>query len=163
MTINETRRISQYILAWVLWILSSLMGVLVLFWAVRDAINALAEALTMGALSGTASEQFQRPYTLNAVDRFGVVAVGLVSVLVVVFVEHYYRTGSEERQLLRRFVLVTAIEVGVLFVALAIQSAFMAALVLFTIWSVLVPLVVLGVTVALSWVWTQIRSGAAEP
>lgn len=162
MTSGETQRMSQYIMAWVLWIVSSLLGVLVLFWAVRNAVNALAEALTMGALTGTSAEQFQRPYTLNAVDRFGVLAVGLVSVLVVVFVEHYYRTGSEQRQLLRRFVLVTAIEVGVLFVALAVQAAFLATLGLFTIWSVLVPLVTLGVTVALSWLWTRMRSGASK-
>lgn len=162
MTISETRRISQYVLAWVLWIVSSALGVAILFWAVLDAIRSIAEALTMGALQGTSAEQFQRPYTLNAVDRFGVLGVGLLSVLVVVFVEHYYRTGSEQRQLLRRFVLVTAIETGVLFVALTIQTAFLGTLGLFTIWSVLVPLVTLAVTVALSWVWTRMGSGSSQ-
>jgi hypothetical protein len=161
MTIGETPKASQYVLAWVLWIVSSLLGVAILFWAVRDAMNAIAEALTMGALTGTSSEQFQRPYTLNAVDRFGVLAVGLLSVLVVVFVEHYFRTGSEQRQLLRRFVLVTAIEFGVLFIALAIQSVFLATLGLFTVWSVVVPLAALAVTAALSWVWTRMRSSVS--
>jgi hypothetical protein len=159
---HQPRHISSYLLAWGLWVLNSALGVFIAFWAVRDAINALAEALTMGALTGTTSEQFQRPYVLNTVDRFSVVGLGVLSVLIVVFIEHYFRTGSEQRQLLRRFVLVTAIEVGILFIALTIQAAFLATLGLFTIWSLLVPLITLGATVALSWLWTRIRDSASE-
>ncbi|MCD6285880.1 MAG: hypothetical protein J7M39_08215, partial [Anaerolineae bacterium] len=91
----------------------------------------------------------------NAVDRFSIVVLGVLSVLLVVGVEHYYRTGVEKGQLLRRWVLVTAIESGVLFVALAIQAIYLGVLGLFTVWSVLVPCGVLAVTVALSWVLTR--------
>jgi hypothetical protein len=156
---NQPRRVSGYIVAWILWALSSAVGVLILFWPVRDAIRAIAEALTMGArLHGTSAEQFQVPYTLNAVDRVGVVVVGLLSVVLVVGVEHYYREGAEQRQLLRRFVKVTAIESGVLFVAYAIQSVYLSVLGLFTIWSVVVPAGVLVVTVVLSWVLTRMSN-----
>jgi hypothetical protein len=154
---KQTRNVSTYILAWSLWGISSAAGVLVLFWPFRDAVRAIAEALTMGARHGTSAQQFQVPYTLAAVDRVTVVVFGLLSVLLVVGVEHYYRTGAEEAQLARRFVQVTAVEFGVLFAALAIQSVYLGVLGLFTIWSVVVPLGVLAVTVALSWLLTRMR------
>lgn len=122
------------------------------FWAVRGAINAIAEALTMNAaLMGTPTEQFQVPYVRNAVDRFGALALGILCVLMVVVVEHYYRTGVEAGRLWRRFALATAVEFGVLFVALTIQTIFLGALGLFTIWSVVLPAGALAVTVLLSW------------
>ena len=149
------RSISTYIVAWSLWGISSAAGILVLFWPFRDAVRAIAEALTLGARHGTSAQQFQVPYTLAAVDRVTVVVLGLLSVLLVVGVEYYYRTGAEEDQLARRFVQVTAIESGILFAALAIQSVYLGVLGLFTIWSVVVPLGVLAVTVILSWLLTR--------
>ena len=109
----------------------------------------------MGALQGTSAQQFQVPLTRNAIDRFSILVLGVLSVLLVVTVEHYYRTGVELGQLMRRFVLVTAIEFGVLFVALAIQAIYLGVLGLFTIWSVLLPCGVLAVTVVLSWILTR--------
>jgi len=154
-TMSQARKVSEYIVAWGLWAFTSALGVLIGFWAVRDAINAIAAAMTMGALQGTSAQQFQAPLVRGAIDRFSVLVLGVLSVLLVVAVEHYYRTGVEQRQLLKRLVLVTAIESGVLFVALAIQAIYLGVLGLFTVWSVLVPCGVLAVTVALSWVLTR--------
>ena len=152
---SQARQVSKYVLAWGLWALTSTLGVLVWFWPVRDAISSIAAAATMGARQGTPAQQFQVPLTLNAVDRFSVLALGALSVLMVVAVEHYYRTGVEQRQLFRRFVQVTAIESGVLFVALAIQATYQGVLGLFTAWSVWLPTGVLAVTVILSWMLTR--------
>jgi len=152
---SQARKVSGYIVAWGFWAFTSALGVLIGFWAVRDAINAIAAAMTMGAMQGTSAQQFQAPLVRGAVDRFSVVVLGVLSVLLVVAVEHYYRTGVERGQLLKRLVLVTAIESGVLFAALAIQAIYLGMLGLFTVWSVLVPCGVLAVTVALSWVLTR--------
>ena len=152
---SQGRKVSGYIGAWGLWAFTSALGVVIGFWALRDAINSIAGAMTMGALQGTSAQQFQVPLVRNAVDRFSIIVLGVLSVLLVVAVEHYYRTGVEQGQLLRRLVLVTAIESGVLFAALAIQAIYLGMLGLFTVWSVLVPCGVLAVTVALSWVLTR--------
>jgi len=151
----KARKVSEYVAAWSLWAFTSALGVLIGFWALRDAINSIAGAMTMGALQGTSAQQFQVPFVRNAVDRFSVLVLGVLSVLLVVAVEHYYRTGVERGLLLKRWVLVTAIESGVLFVALAIQAIYAGVLGLFTVWSVLVPCGVLAVTVALSWILTR--------
>jgi hypothetical protein len=152
---SQVRKVSEYVVAWVLWAFTSALGVLIGFWALRDAINSIAGAMTMGALQGTSAQQFQAPLVRGAIDRFSILVLGVLSVLLVVVVEHYYRTGVEQGQLLKRLVLVTAIESGVLFVALAIQAIYLGVLGLFTVWSVLVPCGVLAVTVALSWVLTR--------
>ena len=152
----QLKKTSEYILAWALWAVTSVVGVLIGFWAVRGALSSIVEALTMGAAMGTPSQQFQVPFTRNAVDRFAILTLGLLSVLLVVGVEYYYRTGVDVNQLWRRFVQVTAIESGVLFVALTIQVIFLGVLGLFTIWSVLLPLAVLALTVGLSWILTRL-------
>lgn len=153
---NQVRKASEYFLAWGLWAVTSAAGVFIAFWAVRGAIGSITEAMTMGALQGTSAQQFRVPLVRNAVDRFAVLGLGILLVLVVVAVEYYYRTGVEQGQLLRRFVQVTAIEFGALFIALAIQTTFLGVLGLFTIWSLLLPCGALAVTVALSWVLTRL-------
>ncbi|MGC8779914.1 MAG: hypothetical protein ACP5UQ_03525 [Anaerolineae bacterium] len=158
---NQPRKISEYFVGWGLWAVTSALGIFIMFWAVRGAINALTEAATMGAmLTGTPGERFQVPLTRNAVDRFATLFMGILAVLMIVLVEYYYRSGVESGTLWRRFMLVTAIEFGVLFVALAIQVIFMGALGLFTVWSLVLPVAALAVTVLLSWLLTR-RDGHA--
>ncbi len=155
----QVRKTSEYILAYVLWAVSCAIGVFLAFWAVRGAFDALVELFTLGQLLGTPAQRFQVTFTRNALDRFGVVTLGILAVLMVVFLEHYYRVGVEREELLRRFVLVTLVEVVILFVALAIQVALAGAMGLFTIWSIVVPLGVLMVAVVLSWVLTRLPRG----
>lgn len=160
---NSVRKVSEYLLGWGLWAVTCALGVFIAFWAVRGAINAIAEALTMNAaLMGTATEQFQAPYVRNAVDRFGALILGILSVLMIVVVEHYYRTGVEAGQLWRRFARATAVEFAVLFVALTIQTIFLGALGLFTIWSIALPAGALAVAILLGWAAAR-RDGHAAP
>ena len=150
---NQTQNFKGYILAWGLWALTSAFGAFIAFWAVLDAIGSLTEALTMKALQyGTTAERFQVAYTRNAVQRFGVLGLGILSVLFLVLVEHYYRAGVDQGRLWKRFLQLTTIEFGVLFVALTIQAISTGVLGLFTIWSVLFPVAVLALTLVLGWV-----------
>lgn len=154
------RKASEYILAYALWVMSSALGVFIGFWAVRSAGSAIVELLTLGQTMGTPEQRFQVAFTRNAYDRFGVVALGVLGVVMVVIIEHYYRTGVDQNMLPRRVVLVTLIEVGVLFVALAIQVALAGVMGLFTIWSILMPLGVLALAAALSWALTRLPKQA---
>jgi len=156
----QIRKTSEYILAYALWIASCAYGVLIGFWAVRGAGDAIVEFLTLGQLMGTPAQRFQVTFTRNAFDRFGVVILGVLAVLMVVFVEHAYRTGVDQGVLWRRVVLVTLIETAILFVSLAIQVALAGVMGLFTIWSILVPIGVLALVVGLSWVLTRLPEQA---
>jgi hypothetical protein len=157
----QIRKTSEYILAYVLWIVSCVVGAFIGFWAVRSAWDALVEIMTLDQAMGTPEQRFQVTFTRNAYDRFGVVVLGVLAVLMVVLIEYYYRTGVDQGALPRRVVLVTLIEVGVLFVSLALQVALAGVMGLFTIWSIAVPLGVLALAVALSWVLTRLPKRAA--
>ncbi len=158
----QIRRASEYILAYALWIVSSALGAFIGFWSVRSALDAIVELLTLGQLMGTPAQRFQVTFTRNAFDRFGVVVLGVLAVLMVVVIEHYYRTGVDQGVLPRRLVLVTLIEFGVLFVALALQVSIAGVMGLFTIWSIMVPLGVLAVMVVLGWMLTRLPKRSAE-
>jgi hypothetical protein len=157
----QIRKTSEYILAYVLWIVSCAVGAFIGFWAVRSAWDALVEIMTLSQTMGTPAQRFQVIFTRNAFDRFGVVALGVLGVLMVVFIEHYYRTGVDRGILARRVVLITLIEVGVLFVSLTLRVALAGVMGLFTIWSIIVPLGVLVLVVVLSWVLTRLPKQSA--
>jgi len=160
---NQVGKVSEYLLAWGLWAFTSALGVFIAFWAVRDAIRYVTETITIQyALYGTSAQRFQVPFTRNAVDRFSVVILGILSVVLVVVVENYYRTGVGQHLLWRRFLQVMTIELGVLFIALTTQVICQGALGLFTIWSILVPCGVLALTVALSWVLTKMPKDSSS-
>jgi hypothetical protein len=146
----------------VLWIASCTYGVFIGFWAVRSAGDAIVEFLTLGQLVGTPMQRFQVTFTRNAFDRFGVVLLGVLAVLMVVVIEYAYRTGVDQGILLRRVVLVTLIETGILFISLTIQVALAGAMGLFTIWSILVPLGVLALLIILSWILTRVARRPGE-
>jgi len=158
----QIRKTSEYILAYVLWIVSCAFGVFIGFWAVRSAWDALVEILTLSQTMGTPEQRFQVTFTRNAYDRFGVVALGVLGVLMVVLIEHTYRIGVDRGELPRRVVLVTLIEAGILFVSLALQVALAGVMGLFTIWSIAVPLGVLALAVVLSWALTRLPKRTSE-
>lgn len=156
----QIRKTSEYLLAYALWVVTSALGIFVGFWAVRDVLGAMAEFVTLGTLWGIPSQRLQVVFARNAVDRFSIIILGVSAVILVVVVEHYYRTGVDEGRLLRRFVNATAIETGILFTALGLQTVLASVMGLFTIWSILGPLLILAITVGLTWVCTRVP---AEP
>ncbi len=72
-----------YVLAYVFWLLALAIGALALF-GTRNAFN------TIWPLFGT---DFQWRWTLRAVDRFALIALGIVWLAYELFVEHHYRSA----------------------------------------------------------------------
>ncbi len=69
----------------------------------------------------------------------------------------------DKGELPRRFVLLTTIELGILFVALALQVIVTGILGLFTISGLLIALGVLALTVLGSWAVTRLPKGSDVP
>ncbi len=98
------RRVLVYGLAYLLWAVTTALGIL-------DAVvirNTYQLALAMTSW---------HRYTLNAVDKVATVLLALVLVIMLIFWEYYYRTGVQRSKLLERFCLVTAVESGFLFLS----------------------------------------------
>lgn len=106
------RQVPKYALAYLLWAVSIALGLYVIN-TVRQAIIGLLDLSRQGAAD---VDQFSRLMQRNAIDRFGVVILGLVLLIVIIIAEHLYRTGVARGTLARSFFLITAIELGVLFV-----------------------------------------------
>lgn len=49
-------------------------------------------------------------YFVHALNQFGFLFIAIVGLGVIVFTEHFYRTGVEKQQLFVRFLLITALE-----------------------------------------------------
>lgn len=49
-------------------------------------------------------------YAVHALNQFGFLFVAVAGLAVIVFTEHFYRTGVEKRKLFARFLLITTLE-----------------------------------------------------
>ena len=82
----------SYALAYTCWLLTAALSMIALF-MVRTAFN-----VAWPAMVGT--EATDR-WVLRAIDRFGLVFMGLVWLVYVIFVEHQYRTSITEARMRR--------------------------------------------------------------
>ena len=97
-------RTRDYVLGYVLWIVSAALGVLDMF---------VSRGLLMRVFALTSANR----WVLGAIDRFGILILGLIGLAFVIFCEHYYREGVEENVLWRRFGQITAAELFLLILA----------------------------------------------
>jgi hypothetical protein len=94
----------SYVLGYVLWVVSAALVVLDML---------VSRGLFMRILTLTNANR----WVLGAIDRFGFLFLGLIGLAFVIFFEHYYREGIERNVLWRRFGLITAAELSLLFLA----------------------------------------------
>lgn len=52
------------------------------------------------------------------IDRVSLVVLGLVGLILVLYLEHYYRTGVKRQQLWPRFLRVSLVQIGIILVGL---------------------------------------------
>jgi len=107
------RQVPKYVLAYLLWVVSIALGALGAL-MIRQAVSGM---FGIALLNAVPEQEFSLRMQSNAADRFGVVILGIVLLMLIVVAEHYYRTGVQQGRLLRYFSLFTAIELAVLLVA----------------------------------------------
>jgi hypothetical protein len=156
------RRVSEHILAWVLWAITCAIGLFVAY-MLHTALVSATGVIVAAAAGNDPHLVFQATRTTNAVYQFGLVILAILLIIWLVFTESYYRAGVDEGQLPRRFALLTTIELGILFVALAVQVIVTSILGLFTISGLLITLGVLALTVVGSWAVMRLPKGSASP
>ncbi len=109
------KTVSRYALAYLLWALTIVAMVVVALLA-RDA---LMNSLTMSSVSDIepgALGALDTSLRLRAVGTWSYPIIGVILVVLVVFLEHYYRTAASTALLLARFVKAAALTLIVLFV-----------------------------------------------
>lgn len=111
---SQKRQILHYLLAYLLWILSVSLGIFTLNLVRETVLLAMVVSSSAGNLSK--SELFYRSLQAGAAAQWSIVLVGLFALILLVALEHLYRTGATSGELWKSFFLVTGIECAVLFV-----------------------------------------------
>ncbi|OQA43996.1 MAG: hypothetical protein BWY52_01720 [Chloroflexi bacterium ADurb.Bin325] len=106
------RQVSKLVLAYLLWAVTIALGLYVVN-VIRQTLVGLLDLSRQGV---AAVDEFNRLMQRNAIDRFGVVILGIVLLVLIIIAEELYRTGAARGTLARNFFLITAIELGALFV-----------------------------------------------
>jgi predicted lysophospholipase L1 biosynthesis ABC-type transport system permease subunit len=107
------RQVPKYILAYLLWAVSIALGFVVAL-IIRQAISGM---FGIALLTAAPDQAFDLRMQSNAVDRFGVILLGIGLLVLIVAAEHLYRTGVHQGRLARHFFLITAIELVLLLLA----------------------------------------------
>lgn len=84
------------------------------FWLI---VNLRANMLDLAYLTGGRQEM------VGLVDRFGIILLGVLFIIVILVMEHKLRTGIEKGLLWKRAITATAILVGVIVVSYILQFA----------------------------------------
>jgi hypothetical protein len=153
------RQVPKYILAYVLWVVSIALGAIVAL-IIRQAISGM---FGIALLNAAPEAEFSLRMQSNAADRFGVVLLGVVLLVLIVTAEHLYRTGVPQGRLLRNFSLMTVIELGVLllFNTLLVSQSLRAGLSVGP--NVLVEVIILALLALFVWLYRRQKTRPLLP
>jgi hypothetical protein len=150
------KEFSRYTLAYVLWVVSFIMAGGIGLIARESFVNLLA-FLALPATKGDKAADFYMGLQIRAAETWSYVFLGFLVVVVIVFVEFYYRAGAAKGHLLVRFLVVTAVELGLL--ALAHLSNFIIVMSLGSNnWlGAFLPLIEIMVTGIFVWLYLRLK------
>lgn len=159
---NNLRRYSAYGLAYLLWALSIILSGLVLL-QVRDAYLSMIVLASYNRVQNNAAALFYANLQTRSLDQWSYLFLGIILIVIIVFIEYYYRSAVVPGRLRLHFFQVTSIE----FVALLIANLISAAVVWnvggFTWRSLYYPVLELLVSVIFIWLWVDVRRRKAAP
>jgi hypothetical protein len=146
------RSISAYALSYLLWVVSIVFGVLVLLQMRETLLTALSVPASKGQ---NAAAIFQASQQVAAVSQFSWIFVGAIVIVMFIALESIYRSSVKKGLLRARFLLVTSIECGVLFLSYTINTIATWQVTAFTFASLYTPAVALVLTVIFSWLYSD--------
>lgn len=99
------RLTTNYVVSFLLWLVAVGLTILDFLYG---------RLLIMGLFGLTNLNQ----WILSFIDRASVFILGLLALILVLYLEHYYRTGVEHRRLWSRFARVTVLQVAIILAGL---------------------------------------------
>jgi hypothetical protein len=85
-----------------------------LLWFISMALMGLCLIAGRSSFMAVATAAGSNRWILSFLDRFGILVLGLLSLILVIYFEHYYRTGADQRRLWQRFARVTLLQIAFL-------------------------------------------------
>jgi hypothetical protein len=142
--------VSRYALAYLLWVISVAVAFVALL------VSRSSMMMTLGATG------WDR-YFVHALNQFGFLFLAIFGLAVIIFTEHFYRTGVEKHRLFARFFLITLLEL------LFLTFMHLAGLISQVILGIFIPtalLIVVGEVIlafVLFWLYRQASRQAVTP
>lgn len=118
---SQKRHLLNYIVAYLLWIISTGLGILILNMG-REAVL-LGIVVSTSQPNATQTEKFYASLQATAISTWSILLIGLLLLILMVGIENLYRLGVASNLFVQRFFMVTGIEFGVLFIAHSIYYA----------------------------------------
>ena len=146
----------MYALAYLLWVITTILGGLTLF-QLRDALLSVLVMSTYDRVKDNATALFNSSLQTRNMDQWSYLLLGLLLVVLLVFVEYFYRSGVQPGTLRLRFFQVTAVEFVVLFAANLMSAIVVWQVSGFTWRSLFYPLLELITAVIFIWLWIDTR------
>ena len=153
---SSISRYSKYALAYLLWAISIILGAMVMLQA-RDAYLSVVVLSTYDRFKENATALFYSSLRTRMVDQWSYLLLGILIVILIVFIENLYRSGVKQRRLRIRFVQVTAIEFGVLFLSNLTAAIVVWEVSGFTWQSLFYPALELITMIIFIWLWIDTR------
>lgn len=153
---NSFQRLTAYALAYLLWVITTLLGGLALLQA-RDAYLSVVVLSTYNRVKDNPTDLFYSSLQTRTMDQWSYLLLGLLLVILIVFIEHFYRMGVQPGSLRLRFIQVTTVEFGILFVANLTTAMIVWDVSGFTWRSLYYPLIELLATIIFIWLWIDTR------
>jgi hypothetical protein len=153
---EQAKSIAAYVVVYLLWAVSILLG----YWVISDLRDAILASLAVASLNryqSNARDAFNFNLKLRATDVSSWIGVGIVLVILIVYIEFLYRTGMPVGRLWSRFFLVTAIGFGILALTGLTNDLLRAVIGAFTWRGLFLPVVQSLVAVYFFWLWRSRR------
>lgn len=99
-----------------------------LFWIITIALAFVGLLASRSSLTITLAATGWDRYAVRALNQFGFLFLAIFGLGVIIFTEHFYRTGVEKQRLFARFFLITALEM--LFLTLMHLASLLSQLIL---------------------------------
>jgi len=132
----------RYVLAYLFWAISVIIAVAVLL------VSRTSLMLVLGVTT------WDR-YFEHAINQFGFLFLAIFILAVIIFTEHFYRTGVEKNRLFARFLLITLLESIALVMLHLARLAAEISLGIFTSASLLVVVSEFVLTLVLFWLYRR--------
>ena len=132
-----------------------------LFWVITVAFAFVALVVSRSSIMLTLGATGWNRYAVHALNQFGFLFLAIFGLGVIVFTEHFYRTGVEKRRLAARFLLITTFEV--IFLALMHLAGLISEVILGLFASASLIIVVGEGLLALVLFWLYRRASRQAP
>jgi len=109
-----------------------------------------------------AGERLEASLRMRATDVWTYLMMGVILIVMVVVLETVYRVGAQKNEVWARFSLVTAIELGVLFLSELAITLSKSAVKPLTWGDFIIPVIYLVPTLLFTWLWFSIRPKTVE-